>query len=359
MADIHNSLKKLSVKNFTVFSDQTFEFAPSLNLIVGANGTGKTHVLKLIYSIVNAMADQDEQKRGTKPTKEFLEKKIATELIDSFRPDQLGRLIRRQPGRSRCDVSARFTLLRMVNFSFNSTSKKTVNLDRLPLKWVEKLPVYLPTRELLTFCPWFLPLYETTNIPLSSIYRDTCLLLAAPLARGPRLQQINTLLEPIEKTMGGKVESDKTGRFYLRNDSGQMEMSLVAEGHRKLAMLARLIATGQLIQKGFLFWDEPEANLNPAVIKQVARTILDLCRSGIQVFIATHSLFLMRELDILMRSEEYADTPARFFGLHAGDAGVQVDQGDTIDDIGEIVSLQEELVQTDEYLQWEVGDGGS
>ena len=359
MADIQNSLKKLTVKNFSVFAEQTFDFAPSLNLIVGANGTGKTHVLKLIYSIVNSMADQAEQKRGTKPTKEFLEKKIASELIDSFRPDHLGRLIRRQPGRSRCDISARFTLLRMVNFSFNSTSKKNVNLLRLPLKWVEKLPVYLPTRELLTFCPWFLPLYETTTIPLSSIYRDTCLLLAAPLARGPRLQQINTLLDPIEQTMGGKVESDKTGRFYLRNESGQMEMSLVAEGHRKLAMLARLIATGQLIQKGFLFWDEPEANLNPAVIKQVARTILDLCRSGIQVFIATHSLFLMRELDILMRSSQYADTPARFFGLHSDVDGVQVEQGDTIDDIGEIASLHEELVQTDEYLQWEVGDGGS
>jgi len=350
MADIHNSLKKLSVKNFTVFADETFEFAPSLNLIVGANGTGKTHVLKLIYSIVNAMADQAEQKRGAKPTKEFLEKKIASELIDSFRPDQLGRLIRRQPGRSRCDVSARFTLLRMVNFSFNSTAKKNVNLDRLPLKWVEKLPVYLPTRELLTFCPWFLPLYETTNIPLSSIYRDTCLLLNAPLARGPRMQQINALLEPIEKTMGGKVESDKTGRFYLRSDAGQLEMSLVAEGHRKLAMLARLIATGQLVDKGFLFWDEPEANLNPAVIKQVARTILDLCRSGIQVFIATHSLFLMRELDVLMQTEQYEDTPARFFGLHPGDAGVEVEQGDSIDDIGEIVSLQEQLHQADRYL---------
>ncbi|WP_281258757.1 hypothetical protein [Avibacterium endocarditidis] len=42
-----------------------------------------------------------------------------------------------------------------------------------------------------------------------------------------------------------------------------MEIPLVAEGLRKLAMVARLVATGTLLDKGCLFWDEPEANLNP------------------------------------------------------------------------------------------------
>jgi predicted ATPase len=132
-----------------------------------------------------------------------------------------------------------------------------------------------------------------------------------------------------------------------------MEMHLVAEGLRKLAMVARLIATGQLIDKGFLFWDEPEANLNPKVIKSVAKTILHLCRNGIQVFIATHSLFLMRELDILLQTNEFGDTPARFFGLHIRENGVEVQQGDSIDDIGEIAALQEELSQSDRYLESE------
>lgn len=150
--------------------------------------------------------------------------------------------------------------------------------------------------------------------------------------------------------MAGKVELDKSGRFYLNIAGVSMEMHLVAEGLRKLAMIARLIATGSLVDKGFLFWDEPESNLNPKVIKRVARTILSLCQGGIQVFIASHSLFLLRELDILSRSDDFNKVKTRFIGLHQGDDGVEVQQGDTIDDIGQIDALQEELSQSDRYL---------
>ncbi len=129
-----------------------------------------------------------------------------------------------------------------------------------------------------------------------------------------------------------------------------MEMHLVAEGLRKLAMIARLIATGSLVDKGSLFWDEPESNLNPKVIKVIARTILHLSRGGIQVFIASHSLFLIREIDILIQSAEFEGTKARFFGLHRNDSGVEVGQGDSIDDIGPIDALDEELTQSDRYL---------
>ena len=40
----------LNLHNFTVFADQTFEFVPDLNVLVGENGTGKTHVMKALYA---------------------------------------------------------------------------------------------------------------------------------------------------------------------------------------------------------------------------------------------------------------------------------------------------------------------
>ena len=191
---------------------------------------------------------------------------------------------------------------RQLAFSFNTGSKSEVTIDKVPSAWVEKLPVYLPTRELLTIYPGFVSLYETTHLPFEETWRDTCILLGAPLARGTREKRIKELLVPLEEAMEGKVELDDSGRFYLNSAQVHMEMHLVAEGLRKLAMIARLIATGSLIDTGFLFWDEPESNLNPTIIKLVARTILHLCQNGIQVFVASHSLFLIRELDILLQT---------------------------------------------------------
>ena len=179
-------------------------------------------------------------------------------------------------------------------------------------------------------------------------------MLGAPLAKDPREPGIKELLVPIEEAMGGKVESDSAGRFYLKEKTGNnLEIHLVAEGLRKLAMLARLIATGQLAEKGFLFWDEPQANLNPKIIKALAKTILELCRSGIQVFVATHCLFLMRELDILLQTPKLKCTSGRFFGLHKLENSIEIQQGNSIDDIGDITSLSEELTQLDRFLNSE------
>ena len=40
-------LQSLRIRDFTVFKKADLTFAPGLNVIIGANGTGKTHLLKL------------------------------------------------------------------------------------------------------------------------------------------------------------------------------------------------------------------------------------------------------------------------------------------------------------------------
>jgi len=309
--------------------------------------------LKAAYTIASVSARGEKDSGSPTPTKNYLETAIAKKLRGVFRPDALGRLARRQSGRNRCEVEARFKKKSMrLGFSFNTSSKTEVVIETHPDQWEGEPPVFLPTRELLTIYPGFVSLYETTELPFEETWRDTCILLGAPLARGPRLAEIKQLLEPLEEQLGGKVVLD-SDRFYLKNEQGNLESHLLAEGMRKIAMIARLIATGSLIGTGSLFWDEPEANLNPKVIKQVAQTILQLCVSGIQVFVASHSLFLIRELDILLKGSEFQNVEKQFMGLHPTQEGVTVQQGKTIEDIGEITSLQEELTQTDRYLELE------
>jgi AAA15 family ATPase/GTPase len=45
-------IEKVSIKNFTVFRDFEMELCKGVNLIIGENGIGKTHLLKVIYSLI-------------------------------------------------------------------------------------------------------------------------------------------------------------------------------------------------------------------------------------------------------------------------------------------------------------------
>ena len=344
-------LKSLRIRDFTVFKEADLKFARGLNVIVGANGTGKTHLLKLPYAVM-AMSAEEGRKRTEPPTKTLLQTRIAEKISSVFRPeDRLGRLVHRQRGRNMCDVRMSFRQpSASLSFRFSSLAKSEVVVDSAPARWQDKSPVFLPTRELLTLYPGFVPLYETRHLEFDETWRDTCLLLGAPALKGPREATIAQLMDPLEEQIGGRVVLDANGRFYLRPfNASNMEMTLVAEGWRKLAMLIRLISTGSLLDKGCLYWDEPEANLNPRVIREVAKGILGICEAGIQVFVATHSLFLLREFEILL-GLEFAGVEKKFFALRRDNGGVDVSQGDEVGDVDPLLLLDEELNQSDRFV---------
>lgn len=343
-------LKSAKFQSFTTVPNSVWQFAEGLNVVVGENGVGKSHVLKALYAMLKVQAGRPEDL-----TKAFLERAYADKLVRVMRPESLGRLVKRKQGRDRCEIGLTMASAKASSeIGFATNAKTLVDVMQLPETALELSPVYLPTRELITLCPWFLSLYDNYHLEFEETWRDTVSLLGAPSVKGPRERRAAQLLQPLEEALGGKVAMDaKSGRFYLQvPGEGLMEMPLVAEGLRKFAMLARLISTGSLLDKGYLFWDEPETNLNPKLVRIVARSIVHLAAQGIQVFVATHSLFLLREFEIELgaRAKQKSLVPTRFFGLHAVDGGVQLDQGETLPDIGAITALEESLRQSDRYL---------
>ena len=83
-----------------------------------------------------------------------------------------------------------------------------------------------------------------------------------PKLREPIDQSRKKLLSGLQKAMGGSV--NRIGEeFFLRNRTGNLEFTLLAEGLSKLGLLWLLIQNGTLEASSILFWDEPEANMNP------------------------------------------------------------------------------------------------
>ena len=44
------AVTKIKLERFTAFKDLEVEFSPGINALVGANGTGKTHLMKACYA---------------------------------------------------------------------------------------------------------------------------------------------------------------------------------------------------------------------------------------------------------------------------------------------------------------------
>lgn len=344
-------LKSVTIDKFTVFEHAELHLG-ALNVFHGENGAGKTHVLKLLYSVLSAMKPGRTQGAPESPTKDWLERELPRKLQAVMRPDNIGRLARRKQGLTRADITVRFDEpTQDVKFGFNTASKTKVEVLSVPKQWLESDPAYLPPREALSIFPGFTSLYETTDLNLDETWRDLCQLLDTRRKKGAPPKSVKALLAPIEDALGGHLQLDEK-RFYLETATGSMEIDLVAEGIRKLAMIAWLVANERLQSKGALFWDEPEVNLNPRLVKLLPGLLFGLAERGVQVFIATHSLFLLRELYI-HQSRNNPTLTTSYLGLSAGEDGVQVKQGPTLDDSGDIVALDESLEQSRRYLDIE------
>ena len=154
-------LQSLDIKNLTVFVEARLCFSPHLNVIVGENGSGKSHLLKVAYAVLAASAEEGRKPTASSPTKTLLQTRVAEKLVAVLRPESLGRLARRRQGRERCALHFGFGDSQLdITSSFSTSSRSEVNISRLPTAWVEKPPVFLPTRELLTIYPGFVSVYE-------------------------------------------------------------------------------------------------------------------------------------------------------------------------------------------------------
>lgn len=280
------TITRMRLQRFTAFETLDFEPSRGINVLVGANGTGKTHLMKVAYSAC------DISKTG---------KSFAEKLIRVFMPSEqsIGRLVTRRGKSSRCVVRvSRDGLDLMLSFSSHTKAAESARVTGAPRWKAEPVAsVYIPVKEMLANAPGFRSLYAQREIHFEEIYDDIVARAYTPVLRGPVDLQRKRLLARLHKTIAGKVTVKKE-EFFLRNKQGNLEFSLLAEGLRKLGLLWLLIQNGTLLGGSVLFWDEPETNLNPKLFVSVIGILLELQRMGVQIFIATHDYAILKELDL-------------------------------------------------------------
>ncbi len=307
------TITRVKFERFTAFEKLDFMASPGINVLVGANGTGKTHIMKVAYTA----CDVSKTKVA-----------IAEKLIQIFLPSgrAIGRLVKRHKTSSRCALEVfRDNKKLRVSFSNHGTVPDSARVIGAK-NWAEAPieSVYIPVKEMLANAPGFRSLYSQREIHFEAVYADILTRAYRPPLRGPVDRDRKKLLSILQDIMEGKVTT-KEEEFFLRNRQGNLEFSLLAEGMRKLGLLWLLIQNGALLKGSVLFWDEPETNLNPKLFGSLIEIFLTLQRAGVQIFLATHDYVILKEFDLRTKDGDkvsfhslYRDPESKEIACHTG-----------------------------------------
>ena len=166
--------------------------------------------------------------------------------------------------------------------------------------------IYIPAKEILSHSYNLNAATEKNNVRFDDTYLDIINAAKINISVGRNNITKDEMLKAIEKiTHGTVVYDEKRDEFYLKSGSSKQEFNLVAEGIRKMALLWQLVKNGTLERGSVLFWDEPEANINPAYIRIIVDMILELQRRGVQIFISTDTNLIILTLRMFNQLDQY------------------------------------------------------
>lgn len=161
------ALTRVQLRNFTAFAELDLELSPGINVLVGANGTGKTHLMKVCYAACEAS-------KYAVISLDAPHIPIFGKLARIFLPTRLslGRLARKPYRGTKADITISrrnpkidlsFTIPEEDDPGAMSGEHPLMNLSSIPWGQDRIECVYIPTKEMLSSAPGFRSLLCTAG----------------------------------------------------------------------------------------------------------------------------------------------------------------------------------------------------
>lgn len=378
-------IDKLRLKNFTVFDDIDIDFSPGINIIIGENGTGKTHLMKAAYVLAGATRDDRFYKYG----KSIIDT-LTKRMIGVFDPldGKLGN-IKKNESSEKASLDMLFDESQRIEISFSKESENIVIETNLSYEKYKREPVFIPTKEILSLIKRSTS-NELLETAFKSLFDETYTGLFDSLLIPYKTDSVDWIdLEPrlvkvypqLINLIGGIFHLSETdyyfqpGKFDKRMLSDQnphgdaivtvfqpegdtkISNNMTAEGLRKFGMLQHLILNREIEpgKRGTLFWDEPEANINPKLVKSLVEILIELARNGQQIVLATHHYVLLKWFDLMMSNQE--NDSLRFHVLYRDSASnsIEVESVDRYRDISQNAIANSYNALTQEQVRLRMG----
>ncbi len=262
-------IQSLELDRLYALPQLAMEFG-QINLFLGKNSTGKTTLLALLHCI------------ASETPKKHLRKYFKLSLIEQ------------------ANIQASLQSY-SEQWLWQSTSDETHN----SLFFFDS--VFLPPTELLS---WYSAILgDSEEYP--RFYSTTCQKLLDNHRGFRELNQQESLLECFEQYYqeGETVKPDPNleshNAFIYQLASGEtIPFKQGAQGIKKVQQLRLLLENHSINRNSVLLIDEVEAHLHPALVRQFVRILAALAAKGVQIFIASHSYFVLKELVIASKQQQ-------------------------------------------------------
>ena len=291
-----NKIKGFELDSFGALPSFHTDQISNINLVIGENGTGKTFLLKALYSAVRSA---EEYLRGN-DIRSFSDI-ISEKLRWTFQVDKIGDIAARS---SKETLSFNLALGdRRISYRFTESAVSKVSALYIPEDSRSINSIFIPAKEVLSLYNIIL---KSREIDRAFGFDDTYYDLAKALRIIPRREEASARLNRLRKALSditdGKMDYDEASeKWVYKNKRGQkFAVGATAEGIKKISVIDRLLANGYLDNQSIVFIDELESALHPDAICSFLDVIESLSKAmDMQFFISSHSYFVIKKLALI------------------------------------------------------------
>ncbi|GHV78767.1 hypothetical protein AGMMS49944_05580 [Spirochaetia bacterium] len=360
------AINRVEIKDFLVFKGEfVVDFCPGLNVLIGGNGTGKTTLLKVLYWACEFSNKSVLEHNGNLQLNRSAETPYRTNFIlaDYFmviQADNGGNKNFNSTIRLFSNtISDKYPALEVsVPDSLSSIKLHEIGENKPKntafAQWCKQKvqSVFIPITEMLQHSKGFLALERERKIPFDKTQID--ILSKAELGETHEITpNASKLLDGIKSVIMGEVIYESDTFFIVKTDGQKIPFSLEASGFQKFGLLWKLLRNGLLESGSVLFWDEPEASINPELMSVLVDILLELQRGGVQVFIATHSEILASYFAVNRKT----DNEVMFYSLFKDGEQIRYDKSDRFDLLSPNTLTAEQVNLYEREIEKGLGNG--
>ncbi|MEI0529638.1 AAA family ATPase [Brachyspira intermedia] len=279
-------IKNFEIHDYRQFKNAKFDNFANVNLFVGDNDTGKTTILKFLYCISHELKNIINTNIRNCSVYQYINNLYTFNNFQFDSSNKLKKLYLYDENSIHFNASIS-----------NSNNEIITSNDNINNYNYDYKPLFIPAKEILSIMNAVIYL-KNQNIEsgFDDSYTDIIYEILA-IKNIDEKELLNVFKNKYDFYNGNiQIDQNTNSVNYYKNDGNIYNINITSEGIKKLGIFEVLYNTGNLTKKSILFIDEPENSLDPKMLRELMKFLVDISKEGVQIFMASCNSSVLNQL---------------------------------------------------------------